>query len=241
MPPQFQFPHVKALPLALQLENGSTNNRISLSVIRVLGLKLAVVCLLAVLASVSAKDGHTLRTCSLSAAIAFASAAHAFVLFKERQGYCEDEVRVDALRTSEFSVTLILTSLLLHTVAEDADPANLNVLSTHTAAVLQTVLVLFFAAGRVYSRFRMTLTLLAVLLWVWMTIDLLLLVGWPFSKSGSAREGAVLLWTVSLVGLGYPTLKAVRIEPPRKDVIHAVLDGVCRGGLGFFCVLRAWV
>lgn len=215
-------------------------NRVSLSAIRVVGLKLAAVCLLSVLFCLSSKSNYTVRTCGLSAAIAFASAAHAYVLFFERSGPCEDEVRVDALRTSEWSVTLVLTTILLHTIAEAAEPDNLNIISTQTAAVLQTLLVLSVACGRVLTKFKTTLVVLAVLLWLWTTIDVLLLVGWPFSKSGHlAQEAAAVVWAVSLIGLGYPAVKLLSPKPATKDVAHALLDGVCRGGLALYCSLSA--
>lgn len=214
-------------------------NPLSLSVVRVVGLKVAVVCLLSVLVCVSSADKLTIRTCGLSAAIAFASALHAYVLFGERQSSCEDEVRVDALRTSEFSVTLVLQSLLLTSVAEFADASSNNILSTHAHALLQTVIVLMFVGARV-TKFKLSFLLSATALWTLTTVDMLLLVGWPFNKAAEqAREAASVIWAVSLVGLAYPIVRLTVRTPVRKDVIYGVLDGFCRGGVGLFCCLRA--
>ena len=175
--------------------------------------------------------------------------------------------------------------LVEHAIAEKAEPHTADrIFATHVAAFLQTIVIFlgsiarFFlndlrepkdlsVASRGVSVFFGTVAYLgAASIWVLTTLDLLFHVGPPHEKTTyAAREDAYVLWTLSIVQVGYPIISLLQVIWlncwPRdldsnhdntlpldqtdpllsvlKDLGYGILDSVCKGGLAMFVALRA--
>lgn len=141
------------------------------------------------------------------------------------------EIAVDSLRHSDWTVTLVLMKLVEHAIAGQAQPHTDNrIFATHVAAFLQTFVIFlgsiarFFLndlrvpkdrarASRGVSVFLGTVAYLgATAIWVLTTLDLLLHVGPPHEKTtDNAMEDAYVLWTLSILQIGYPIISLLQV------------------------------
>ena len=142
------------------------------------------------------------------------------------------EIAVDSLRHSDWTVTLVLMKIDEHSIAAAASPAHEPFLAPHTAALLQTVIIglgsvarFFLNDLRVSDAQRMQHSrrflsiglgvasyLGATAIWVATTWNLLHQVGWPAEKKTYGdREDGEVLWALALVQSGYPLMSLVQI------------------------------
>jgi len=143
---------------------------------------------------------------------------------------CAQEIAIDSLRHSDWTVTLVLMKLAEHAIADQAEPTGNRLISTHVSAFLQTIIIFLGSIARFFlndlrvptnraKRSRtisVTLGSLAYLgataIWVLTTADLLMHVGPPQDKkTDNAREDAYVLWWLAVVQVGYPVISFLQI------------------------------
>ena len=140
------------------------------------------------------------------------------------------EIAVDSLRHSDWTVTLVLMKIDEHSIAAAASPAHEPFLAPHTAAFLQTMIIGLGSVARFFlndlrvskaqrGKSRVLSIALGVLsylgataIWVATTWNLLHQVGWPAEKKTYGdREDGEVLWALALVQSGYPLMSLVQI------------------------------
>ena len=150
--------------------------------------------------------------------------------YKNSSKLYAQEIAVDSLRHSDWTVTLVLMKLAEHAVADQAQPDNNRIFATHTAAFLQTVVIFLGSIARFFlndlrapkDRARasravsVSLGVLAyagaTAIWVLTTIDLLMHVGLPQEKTDDhAMEDAYVLWALSVMQIGYPVISLLQV------------------------------
>ena len=150
--------------------------------------------------------------------------------YKNSSKLYAQEIAVDSLRHSDWTVTLVLMKLAEHAVADQAQPDNHRVFATHTAAFLQTIVIFLGSIARFFlndlgapkDRARasravsVSLGVLAyagaTTIWVLTTIDLLMHVGLPQDKTDDrAMEDAYVLWALSIMQIGYPIISLLQV------------------------------
>ncbi len=142
------------------------------------------------------------------------------------------EIAVDSLRHSDWTVTLVLMKLAEHAIANQAEPHTDNrIFATHVAAFLQTFIIFLGSIARFFlndlrapenkrrvSRrwCSVSLGVIAYLgataIWVLTTLDLLFHVGPPHEKTNDhAMEDAYVLWALSIIQVGYPIISLLQV------------------------------
>ena len=132
---------------------------------------------------------------------------------------------------AKWTVTLVLMKLVEHSIADQAQPSDHRLLSTHVSAFLQTVIIFLGSIARFFlndlrapeDRRRVSHRACSVFLgivaylgattvWVLTTIDLLMHVGLPQDKtSDHAMEDAYVLWALAIVQVGYPVISLLQV------------------------------
>ena len=185
------------------------------------------------------------------------------------------EVAVDSLRSGDWAITLVLMKVAEHAIAEKAEPTGDAFLKPQYSALAQTFVVFFgsittfflndlrkpTSSMRSCRNGNVALVLggasyaTAMAIWIATTVNLLVEVGDPSSKtSGAAREDAYVLWVLALMQVGYPIISVTQLvwnaRQATADTIHpllslikdigfGLLDSVNKGGLALFVALRA--
>jgi bacteriorhodopsin len=146
------------------------------------------------------------------------------------------EIVVDSLRHSDWTITLPLIIIDLHAIAEGSEPLNKHIFGSFVAAGLQPLiiglgsiprfLVNNFQQGGNGSSSSSALKVYAVgalcffiacCLWVLTTVNLLLHCGWPQKSTAAATESAVVIWAIAIVQVGYPVVACMQFGCNTKN------------------------
>ena len=132
---------------------------------------------------------------------------------------------------AKWTVTLVLMKLVEHSIADQAQPSDHRILSTHVSAFLQTIIIFLGSIARFFlndlrapeHRRRVSRRACSVFLgflaylgataiWVLTTIDLLMHTGLPQDKANDhAMEDAYVLWALAIIQVGYPVISLLQV------------------------------